>query len=509
MDRSAWRNAATGLLLLTSLLNAREALANWVITPDIRLRATYTDNRSLIGLPAEGGFATTISPGIRIAGGGRRFRGHLQYAPSAIFYSGSSRDDRFINTLSAFGNLEAIENFFFVDANGHISQTFISPFEPQPEDVTAITDNRIETRTFGVSPYVRGNVRGAFSYELRNRNTWTRADNRELADVQTTQWAGRVASPISLFGWALEYDETHIVYESVLGIRLVRDSRLYRGRLYFQPDSTLRLHVSGGREENNYSLQELRYYDIYGAGLSWRPGPRTAVELEWERRFFGPSRLARLTHRTRLTALSFSYSRNTGSFQQDLLTLPPGNTAALLDAIFAASIPDPLARQAAIDEFFRVTGTPAFLATPLSFYTQQVLLRERAEASAGMLGRRNSVIFTVFRSETTDLLGGLGAVGQDTFLFGDRVTQRGFGLRGNHQLTPQTTLGAGATRTFSRQQAPLSRDARNDHLTLSLNHTLSPKTTATAGLSFSHFKSNASSAGRDRRSVFVGLYHRF
>jgi hypothetical protein len=45
---------------------------------------------------------------------------------------------------------------------------------------------------------------------------------------------------------------------------------------------------------------------------------------------------------------------------------------------------------------------------------------------------------------------------------------------------------------------------------LSVNHTLSPKTTTTAGLSFSHFTSGgASAAGRDDRSVFVGLHHRF
>jgi uncharacterized protein (PEP-CTERM system associated) len=504
MGGRRWHKAATALVFLASLLYATAAAAEWITRSDITLRATYSDPNALTDLPADGTFSTRVSPSVRVAGGGSRFRANLLYAPSAIF----GRRDRLVNTLAGNANLEAVENFFFVDALGSISQSFISPFDPQPGDIILNTENRAETRTFGFSPYVRGQVGRAFSYELRNRNTWTYADNRELADVRTTQWSGRMASPISRFGWALEYDDTVVHYETITGLESDRESRLYRGRIFFQPDLSLQLRASAGGEENNYTLQQTRSYEIYGVGLLWRPGPRTTLDLEWEQRFFGPSRLARLSHRTRLTALNFSYSRNTGNFQQDLLTLPPGNTAAILDAIFAARIPDPIERQAAVEEFLRVTGTPAFLATPLSFYTQQIVLREHAEASAAMLGKRNSVIFTVFTSESTDLQAGIGAAGQDTFLFGGTVRQTGFGLRANHNITPRSTLGAGATRTYSKQEEPITRDSRNDHYTLSLNHTLSPKTTTTAGLSLTRFESQTG-VSRDARSVFAGLTYRF
>ena len=55
-------------------------------------------------------------------------------------------------------------------------------------------------------------------------------------------------------------------------------SRLYRGRLFFQPDPGWRFFASGGREANNFLLQEWRREAIYGAGLHWRPGPRTRAE---------------------------------------------------------------------------------------------------------------------------------------------------------------------------------------------------------------------------------------
>jgi uncharacterized protein (PEP-CTERM system associated) len=504
MGGRRWHKAATATLFLACLLNATAAPAEWTIEPQISLRAAYSEPNGLTDLPADGAFTARISPSLRVVGGGSRFRANLLYAPSAVF----GRHDRLVNTLAGNANLEAVENFFFIDALGSVSQTFISPFEPQPDDILLNTENRLETRTWGFSPYVRGQVRGAFTYELRNRNTWTHADNRALADVRTTQWSGRAASPISRFGWALEYDDTVTRYETLAGAQVDRESRLYRGRIFFQPDVSLQLRASAGGEENNYALQQTRSYEIYGAGVLFRPGPRTSLDLEWEQRFFGPSRFARLSHRMRLTALNFNYSRNVGSFQQDLLTLPPGNTAAILDAIFAARIPDPIERQAAVEEFLRVTGTPAFLATPLSFYTQQVVLRERADASAAILGKRNSVIFTVFTSKSTDLQAGIGAGGQDTFLFGGSVRQTGFALRGNHSLTASTTLGAGATRTYSKQEEPIQRDSRNDHYNLSLNHALSPKTTTMAGVSLTHFESNTGTS-RDARSVFVGMTHRF
>src|SRR5205807_792883 len=101
-------------------------------------------------------------------------------------------------------------------------------------------------------------------------------------------------------------------------------SKLYRGRLYFQPDVDLRLSASAGREENNYALQRQQSYYIRGVGALWKPGPRTTAELETEHRYFGPSRLARLEHRTHLTALTLAYSRNGSNYQQELLRLPQG-----------------------------------------------------------------------------------------------------------------------------------------------------------------------------------------
>ena len=229
--------------------------------------------------------------------------------------------------------------------------------------------------------------------------------------------------------------------------------------------------------------------------------------------FFGPARSASLKPRSRLTAWTLTSSRDTTNYQRALLTLPPGNVAALLDAIFTASIPDPAARQAAVAQFLQSTGIPAFLSNPVSFYTQQVFLQEHLDASVAILGKRSSVLFSVFRAKTRALTGNFNSAAPDAFTLaqGSAITQNGFGVSANHRLAASTSLVASATRTYVRQDVPATIKSRNDYLTLGLNRTLSPKTNAFAGIGYSHFTSSGATFGgsHNARSAFVGLNHRF
>jgi uncharacterized protein (PEP-CTERM system associated) len=502
---SAWRAAAAFLAL--SALPA--GAADWTFAPDITLRETYTDNAFLGSGGKRHDWVTDVSPGIRIDGRGARLTASLAYRPSAIFYARESDGNDIANNLQAFGRLEAIERFFFVEAAGNIAQNFISPFAAQPTDLAVSTPNRIESRTVSLSPYVAGEIARTLAYELRNGNTWTSTNDASLGDIHSIQWTGRVSRPVRVFGWALDYSDTEIRHEDFAG-RPDEESRLYRGIVYFQPTPEWRLSASAGREENNFILQEEQRYSMRGGGISWRPGPRTSASFDYERRYFGPSRIARFDHRTRLTAWNLAYSRSASNFQEEVLRLPPGNTAALLDAIFTARISDPVERAAAVQQFLQSTGTPAFLATPLSFYTQRIFVREAVDASFGIVGVRNSITFTAFYAENTGLTGTASTVAPDTFLLADRFNQRGFGARADHRLTAFTSLGAQATRVYSRQHEPLPLDTRNDNFAVTLNHTVSPRTTTFAGVSATRFQSGESgTSDQDANSVFVGLNHRF
>ena len=498
-----------GPFLLLGLTSSALA-GKWTVTPSIGVRETYTDNASLVALPTRGTFVTQVSPGIHIAGGGARFKGNLDYTADGVVYSNDVAKNTVANTLSANGTLEAIENFFYVDVLGNVHQTFLSPFAPQPSEIYSVTSNRAEARTFGISPYVQGRAGNAFSYQLRYRDTWTTSNSDVLANMRTKEWSSHAASPIRLFGWALDYDDTRVTHgDNVVGKQL---SKLYRATVYFQPDVTLRLNLSGGREENNYFSLETQSNKIYGGGLTWKPTPLSSAEVQYEHRYFGASRSAKLQHRSRLSVWTLAYSRNATTYQQALLTLPPGNTAALLYAIFSGSIPDPAARQAAVAQFLQATGVPLFLSSPVSFYTQQVFLQESLDASVALLGKRNSVLLDVFGSKNQALTTNFNSAVPDAFALaqGSIIRQHGFGVSANHQLTGSTSLGASAHRTYVRQDLPSGPESRNDFFSLSLTRTLSPKTNIFAGFGYSRYETESAPPSISHaRSVYAGLNHRF
>ena len=505
MAARSWRGALAIGMCLAAGAPALAQTRGWTVTPSIAVQGTYTDNANLAAAPTGDEFIMDVSPAVSIDGRGPRLKANLSYAAHALFYTRRREEDRIANTLAASANLEALENFFFIDGQASILQTYASPFAPRPSDITTATANRAETRTLSLSPYLRGQFAGGHVYELRNRNTWTGADNEAVAKIHTRQWSGSVASPVSLFGWTLDANDTHLSQDDPAG-RPDQDSTAVRGRLIFQPDSALRFYASAGREKNNFSLQEKRTYDTYGYGAQWQPTPRTTTAFDWEHRFFGTAKSLSFAHRTRLSAWSAVYSRDITTYQQEVLRTTSGDTRALFDAIFAAQIADPVARARAVDEFLRLNGLAgsSFVQSSV-FFIEQVFLQERLEGSVALLGARNSVSLSAFRSRSTAIAEtvGAGILSAD----GSRVDQHGFSVAASHRLTGFTSVNATANRTFAEAQ-PTAVESRNDSLTLGLSHTVSPKTSTFAGASYIHFDSSAEASSR-ARSVFAGFSHRF
>jgi uncharacterized protein (PEP-CTERM system associated) len=508
MAVNAWRIAFAIAMVPISLPPAGAQNRAWTVTPTIGLRETYNDNVALSATPDRGEFITDIIPGLIVTGRGRRFTADLRYTGDILFYARNREQDRIANTLTGLGTLEAVERFFFVDAQARIGQDYISPFAARPSDITTVTNNRTETRALSLSPYVRSQFAGGYTYELRNRNTWSSTDTSFLAKVHTREWTGNVASPIRLFGWQIDANDTGIAYDQPVP-RPERKSRIARGRLFYQPDPAVRLSASAGREENNFvQEEEMQSYDTYGYGILWKPTPRTTAQFDWERRYFGAAPVASLEHRWRLSAINLSYSKSATTYQQQLFNVPAGNTADLLDQIFRARIPDPVERRQAVEQFMRATGTPASLSTSLAFYSEQILRQERLQGSYALIGNRNSVALTAFRGTTDALTQAPPGLPAEVFLNpNSRIDQHGFGLTGSHRVTAFTSLALSGNRIYAKEKAS-GIDSVNDFVTLNVAQTLSPKTTALSGLTYSHFDSNNTSPVH-ARTVFTSIYHRF
>lgn len=129
----------------------------WVIVPRISLTETLTDNGRLSASRGASGSEqiTQITPGIRIQGESARLKGYLDYGLSQIYYAQHSSANKTQN-FNAFGTLEAVEDWLFLDAGGNISQASISAFGTQSSSNASINANSTETSSFRLSPYTRG-----------------------------------------------------------------------------------------------------------------------------------------------------------------------------------------------------------------------------------------------------------------------------------------------------------------------------------------------------------------
>ena len=498
------RTAAAGCVLLAT----GSALAGEPqFSARLRTELTLTDNARLSASNEEMDLILRLSPSIQASGRGGRMTWNIGYAPSLVFYAANEDRNSAQSNLNAFATLEAVDNWLFVDGRATVLQAFENPFLPTPGDATLATDNRVETYTFGLSPYIRGELFGEYRYLVRNDNYYSNAKSVS-GDVFTNSVLGTIDSPVDqrlFYGADASYDRTK--FEN----RQSFESQLVRGRVGLKVTPELSVRASGGYEWNNYGLTDYSG-SIYGAGFDWRPTPRTNISATWEERFFGPSYQATLSHRTRLTSWSITGYRNTETYNNTLLRLTPGGTRESLDQILTARITDPLVREAAIDQFMSETGLPELLGGPLFFYNQNIFLIERADARFGILGVRNSLHLNIYFEESESIT--IEDQSTATDLFGRNVhfRTRGGGAAFTHKLGSRSTLTLSLDRSHSKslsQQLELvtGRDATQTIARVSLTHQLSPNTNVTGRLRAARYDSDVSSY--DEHAIQALIFHRF
>ena len=473
----------------------------------INAELTLTDNARLSSSNEETDLILRVTPSIRIAGRGGRLNWNVGYAPNLVFYLANGDLNNAQSNLNARATFEAVDNWLFVDGLASVRQTFENPFLPTPSDPTLSTDNRLETYTLGLSPYIRGELLGEYRYLVRNENYYSNASGVS-GDVLTNSVFGTIDSPVDrrfFYGADGSYDRTK--FEN----RQSFESQLVRARIGLKATPELSLRASGGYEWNNYGLTDYSG-SIYGVGFDWRPTPRTNISGTWEERFFGPSYQASFNHRTRLTSWSLTGYRNTQTYNNTLLSLSPGGTRESLDQILTARISDPLVREAAIDQFMSETGLPELLGGPAYFYNQNIFLVERIDARVGVLGVRNSFHVRLFYEESESITVEDDSVATDLFGRNTHFRSRGAGAAFNHKLSARTNLTLSVDRSYTKslsEQLELvtGRDTTQTVGRLSVSRSLSPKTNVTGRIRIARYDSDVSSY--DEHAIQALIFHRF
>ncbi len=491
-------------------LSAPEAMTNdWTVNLAGTAGATLTNNVFLAPPGQEkSDLVLTLTPSIEFNRSGDRAQVDVLYRPTLYGYLSNGNEDRIDNYLNAFASLEAVQDFFFVEGRAWMDQTFFSPFLPGTGSDTGVTNNRLQTTSLALSPYIRGKLGGNYEYLVRSDNYWVQTNQSALSSLFDSFNRVWLQSPVERrLGWSAEYNYRYSQYESQPSF-YSQQARLIG---YVRPQLDLELSARVGYETNDYSFSKYSG-PIYGAGLRWTPSPRTSLSGFAEKRFFGTGYQAAFSHRTRMTVWLLDASRTTQTYANQALALPPGDTRQLVETAFQARILDPALREQAVNEFLARSGLPATLFGPVAYYTNQIFVGSNISASAGLFGVRDALTLNFFWHKN-DPVAATGTPVPDVIALGNRYTDRGVALSASHNFSALLGLTATLSRTYTTSNAPVGAigtlESTQNAFRVVATQQLSAATQVLGGFRWIRFDSNLPGNQYNEQALFAAITHRF
>lgn len=476
--------------------------------PALAVDETYTTNVNLQPPDSrQSDFITRITPSVRIFERGARttLTGEVA-APVLLYVRTAAQNNRVVPKVDLTGKVEAVERLFFVEGAVHVQQAYLSPFGPTSTAIENNPQNAYTSQSYRLSPYVKGGTAGDLTYELRDNNIWTSLGNAPVstANSYTNELSGNVTRTARPLGWALEYRRTDVEFTS----RPDQITEIARARGLYRPAPELELSASFGYERNDFS-QNVIENSIYGAGVRWRPDPRTRLDAQWEHRFFGASYKVAFDHRTPLSVWNVNASRDVTSYPQVLAQLGAGaQVSGLLDSLFSSRIPDATERQQFVQRIVDDRGLPAVLSSPVTLFTRNIYLEQRVSATAGLLGARNAVFVTAYRVRTEPVTGeesGLPSALADLL---NNNTQTGGTATWTNRITPALTLTTDLDYRHTVANAPAAGTSNQVAAHATLKMPLSANTSLRGGVRYQRLSSDVTD-DFDEFAVFVGFTHFF
>ncbi len=480
----------------------------WEITPSIAVSETATDNVALSATQKQSDLITDLAPGLRIVGRGDRVKLNFDYQLHNFVYAQDSSRNNTQNALNAFGSLEAIDNWLFIDASGVITQQSISAFNGSSPANSSINSNSTEASNFRISPYIRGSFGDFANYQLRYAKSSSNAKSNAVANAENDEWSAnlRGTTGLAALSWSLDGSSQSVAYGNG---RTTEADRL-RGVLTYQFDPQFRMSLIGGRESNDYLSLEKESKTTHGWGLEWMPSERTQVSYTKEKRFFGDAQSLSLSHRTARTIWRYSDSKDVSVLPNQLATVGMGSMYDLFYGIFAPQLApqfpnDPIGLSNAIMQLMRANGIPLNQQVVGGFLTTRVSIQRRKELSLALVGVRNTVTFAATQSDSEGLGTGLSGVSDD-FSLTPNIRQRGVSANWSHQLSGLSTLTATFSRQISTGVGAFSLNTTQNLVLVNFSTQLAPKTRALLGVR--HTTVDGTTNYREN-AVIVTLSHQF
>lgn len=454
--KSGGRALRLAPLAAAAMLLASECQAGWKVYPTIGVTQTYTDNVNLRPRgQEESQFVTEFTPGLAVSGSGRRYKVAASSQLRHYEYSDGDLPGTIDNLheYSFAGQGMLVDDLLFIDAAGGSSQQPVSAFGPQLGNNLYATGNRAKIKTWRITP----TLDKRFSNDARAVLRYSR-DSVDAGEIN--RFGSSLGDTISA-----NLDSGSIFQSLGVGLNYQRqdlDNDLTGESSSESAGTSLRYALN-----SRFALTATVGYDRYdfegpgadvagrnwSAGFDWVPSLRTSVSAAIGRHFYGNTGKLNASHRSRHTNWSIVYDDAITNSRSQFLLPAAIDTNALLDRLFATTIPDPILRQQAVAGYIRVNGLPPSLAESVNYLSNRYVRQKQLQASMAYTKGRSGLVVSAFSSERIALSSQQSdapLLGTELSSLNDNVRQKGVSSNYTYRLSSRTSALASVLLMRSR-----------------------------------------------------------
>ena len=499
------------LLILPALLAlaSQPARADWKFTPTVELAGTYTDNVGLVEDERKlGRFIAEVSPGFILRNDSRRVKFLTSYELTYYGYDDSGVADARHVQHSLLSQLSSvlIDDLLYLDGDAAIGQRAVSVFGPQVNYNGYAGANREHVRTYRISPYLRHNFGTSATAVVRYTRDSVDAGNAGLGNSDSDSLYLNLSSGPTFrrVGWGLQAS-TRRLSDSIAPNTTIKN---VNANVRYRLGDSFALTASSGYDEYDYdSIGEPVEGRSWTAGFDWNPSPRTSLRANAGKRYYGDSYFLEALHRSRRSVWTINYNDEVTTSRDQFLLPATVDTATVIDRLFMADIPDPVARRLAVDAYIRAAGLPSALAESVNYFTNRYILQKQLQLSAAFNTARTTLVVSAFNvkrhalsSFETD--GALSGPGRGTL--NDDTTQVGASALLNWRLTSRSAANFSMTRSRMESNST-TLQTRNTAVRMALTRTFSPRLTGSAELRRTSGNTAFGAAGYRENAITASL----
>ncbi len=294
------------LVSIALMLSGNLFAAEWTRSAGVTASAVYTDNVGRDGSGEESDLTPTIAPHWSIKGEGGRANFEMVGSSKLKDVGGGNQ----ANSLryQTHADAELLERILFIDADATAAQNAIDPLSASGTDSVSESDNTTTTYSLKVSPYVIGRISTYANFQARYTYNYVTSDEIDDGDTRSSDFNVSLNSGPK-FGdliWGVTASDrtTNSQSGSSTGSSSVALN------LGYQLNRQWRVTGLVGDESTDFTSNGDTGGINWELGAVWTPSIRTSVDVGYGSRFSGSTGHLNLSHRSRRSLLTASYSQD-------------------------------------------------------------------------------------------------------------------------------------------------------------------------------------------------------